>query len=64
MKLRLIHIRENKKLEIYQVFGLMDLSMRVYRVAYEIQENKVIPVLLCGTHNNFLRTVEKNNLVI
>ncbi|AUB54489.1 type II toxin-antitoxin system RelE/ParE family toxin [Enterococcus mundtii] len=24
-----------------------------YRIAYEIQENMVIPVLLCGTHENF-----------
>lgn len=28
MKLGLIHIRENKKLEIYQVFVLMDLSIQ------------------------------------
>lgn len=24
-----------------------------YRVAYEIQEDTIIPVLLCGTHENF-----------
>ena len=24
-----------------------------YRIAYEIEENMVIPVLLCGTHENF-----------
>ncbi|EOH91970.1 type II toxin-antitoxin system RelE/ParE family toxin [Enterococcus villorum] len=30
-----------------------------YRVAYEIQENKVIPVLLCGTHENFYEQLKK-----
>ena len=30
----------------------------MYRVAYEIQENKVIPVLLYGTHNNFYELAE------
>ena len=30
----------------------------MYRVAYEIQENKVIPVLLYGTHNNFYELSE------
>ena len=24
-----------------------------YRIAYQIEENMVIPVLLCGTHENF-----------
>ncbi|EPI05661.1 addiction module toxin, RelE/StbE family [Enterococcus faecalis 13-SD-W-01] len=24
-----------------------------YRIAYEIEENKIIPILLCGTHENF-----------
>ncbi|HGF7792944.1 TPA: type II toxin-antitoxin system RelE/ParE family toxin, partial [Enterococcus faecium] len=30
-----------------------------YRVAYEIIENKVIPVLLCGTHENFYEQLKK-----
>ncbi|HAQ4699655.1 TPA: type II toxin-antitoxin system RelE/ParE family toxin, partial [Enterococcus faecium] len=33
-------------------------AVTVYRVAYEIQENKVIPVLLYGTHNNFYELAE------
>lgn len=31
-----------------------------YRVAYEIKENTIIPVLLCGTHENFLRAIKKD----
>ena len=30
-----------------------------YRVAYEIHENKVIPALLCGTHENFYEQLKK-----
>ncbi|AGY83043.1 type II toxin-antitoxin system RelE/ParE family toxin [Carnobacterium inhibens] len=30
-----------------------------YRVAYEIKENKVIPLLLCGTHENFYEQLKK-----
>lgn len=30
-----------------------------YRVAYEIQKNKVIPGLLCGTHENFYEQLKK-----
>lgn len=29
-----------------------------YRIAYEIEENKVIPVLLCGTHENFYEQIK------
>lgn len=58
MKLRLIHIRENKKTG--DLSGICSNGFKyagtVYRVAYDIQENKGIPVLLW--------TVEKNNLVI
>lgn len=31
----------------------------IYRVAYEIMENKVIPVLLCETHENFYEQLKK-----
>ncbi|EOS7674107.1 type II toxin-antitoxin system RelE/ParE family toxin, partial [Enterococcus hirae] len=31
----------------------------IYRVAYEIRENKVIPVLLRGTHENFYEPLKK-----
>ncbi len=58
MKLRLIHIRVNKKLGIYQVCGFK-YAGTTYRVAYEIIENKVIPVLLCGTHENFYEQLKK-----
>ena len=30
-------------------------------LAYEIQENKVIPVLLYGTHNNFYELAENHS---
>ena len=30
-----------------------------YRVAYEIKDNTVIPVLLCGTHENFYEQLKK-----
>ncbi|HAQ3431152.1 TPA: type II toxin-antitoxin system RelE/ParE family toxin, partial [Enterococcus faecium] len=30
-----------------------------YRVAYEIIENKIIPVLLCGTHEKFYEQLKK-----
>lgn len=30
-----------------------------YRVAYEIKDNAVVPVLLCGTHENFYEQLKK-----
>lgn len=30
-----------------------------YRVAYEIKDNAVIPILLCGTHENFYEQLKK-----
>ncbi|MGX7025380.1 type II toxin-antitoxin system RelE/ParE family toxin [Vagococcus hydrophili] len=30
-----------------------------YRVAYEIKDNVVVPVLLCGTHENFYEQLKK-----
>ncbi|EJC3746264.1 type II toxin-antitoxin system RelE/ParE family toxin [Enterococcus faecium] len=35
----------------------------VYRVVYEIQENKGIPVLLHGTHNNFYEQLKKKLVI-
>lgn len=32
-----------------------------YRIAYEIEENMVIPVLLCGTHENFYEQLKNIN---
>lgn len=61
MKLRLIHIRENKKTG--DLSGICSngfkYAVTVYRVAYEIQENKVIPILLYGIHNNFYEQLKK-----
>ncbi len=56
MKLRLIHIRVNKKLGIYQVFGLVGSKYAgtTYRVAYEIIENKVIPVCYVERMKTFM----------
>lgn len=30
-----------------------------YRVAYEIKDHAVIPILLCGTHENFYEQLKK-----
>ncbi|GMC02501.1 addiction module toxin RelE [Enterococcus thailandicus] len=30
-----------------------------YRIAYEISEDKIIPLLLCGSHENFYQQLKK-----
>lgn len=34
-------------------------SKVTYRIAYVIEEDKVIPVLLCGSHENFYEQLKK-----
>lgn len=59
--LQLIHIQEVRRLGIYQAFGPRGLIYAgiTYRIAYEIEENRVIPLLLCGTHENFYEQLKK-----
>ncbi|WP_161869292.1 type II toxin-antitoxin system RelE/ParE family toxin [Enterococcus diestrammenae] len=31
-----------------------------YRVAYEIHENQIIPIILCGSHENFYEQLKNS----
>ena len=65
MKLLLIHISESKKLEIYQVIGLMDLSMQSPCIELSMRFKKIKLFQYCYVeHITIFMNSWKNNLVI